>query len=235
MPGDKPSTLIQELNRLCQTNACSNPGLEVDTTGWSTFGANPPTIARDTSNQRTGSGCLSVTWATASGLFGPQFTASGLTVGTTYVFGGWVKVASGPNVAILMAGVGFGGQTGSASYAFISGQFTATATTQLCQFCTSSATTAGQQCYIDDVIVFSGGTGSLTSDRTGAYPLGNALLSATAAANVWAGTSGLDLQHALNVKAGNTAGVNMRDVNGACAQIAGASVTTEAVTHLQSL
>lgn len=46
-------------------------------------------------------------------------------------------------------------------------------------------------------------------------------LSEVGAANVWAGTSGLDLLGALNAKAGNTLPTNWRDLDGVCNQLAG--------------
>lgn len=45
-------------------------------------------------------------------------------------------------------------------------------------------------------------------------------LSAQGAANVWAGTTGLELVHALNVKAGNTL-PNFRELAGVLNQLAG--------------
>lgn len=68
----------------------------------------------------------------------------------------------------------------------------------------------------------------------GAYPaLGATLMTAQQAANVWAGTSGLDMIHALNLKAGFTDPANQfRDINKICAILAGRSDVPEATTSL---
>lgn len=52
----------------------------------------------------------------------------------------------------------------------------------------------------------------------GTYPAIQSYVSATKAANTWAGTTGLDLVGALNVKAGNTR-PNYKDLRGVCNQL----------------
>ena len=54
----------------------------------------------------------------------------------------------------------------------------------------------------------------------GTYPTLQSYVDATKAANVWAGTTGLDLVGALNVKAGNTR-PNYKDLRGVCNQLGG--------------
>ncbi len=53
-----------------------------------------------------------------------------------------------------------------------------------------------------------------------AYPTGMAWMGDSAAANLWAGTTGFDVIGALNIKAGNVQ-PNWRDLNGVCNQLAG--------------
>lgn len=65
-----------------------------------------------------------------------------------------------------------------------------------------------------------------------AYPTGMAWRGILSAANVWAGTTNLDLLGALNVKAGNTS-PNLRDLNGVCNQLAG-TVGLEAPAALKA-
>ena len=52
----------------------------------------------------------------------------------------------------------------------------------------------------------------------GTYPAIQSYVDATQAANTWAGTTGLDLVGALNVKAGNTR-PNYKDLRGVCNQL----------------
>lgn len=54
----------------------------------------------------------------------------------------------------------------------------------------------------------------------GTYPAIQSYVDAAKAANVWAGTTGLDLVGALNAKAGNTR-PNFKDLRGVCNQLAG--------------
>lgn len=54
----------------------------------------------------------------------------------------------------------------------------------------------------------------------GSYPALQTYVDDALAANIWAGTSGLDVVGALNVKAGNTQ-PNLKDLMGVCNQLAG--------------
>ena len=54
----------------------------------------------------------------------------------------------------------------------------------------------------------------------GTYPAIQSYVGAAKAANTWAGTTGLDLVGALNVKAGNSR-PNWKDLRGVCNQLGG--------------
>lgn len=54
----------------------------------------------------------------------------------------------------------------------------------------------------------------------GSYPAIQSYVDAAKAANVWAGTTGLDLVGALNAKAGNS-GSSVKDLRGVCNQLGG--------------
>jgi len=100
-----------------RTNVVTNPGFEIDVTGWSTNGT--ITRARSTTRYYTGTASLLISpIATASDFF-TSFTATGLTAGATYTASFWVYLTGAgttySNRGILVTG-STGGTTSSANY-----------------------------------------------------------------------------------------------------------------------
>lgn len=71
------------------TNEFTNPGIEVDTTGWSIHaGANTPT--RDTTQKHSGTASIKWTSTVASGETALRYTTIGVMPGHLYALSGWV-------------------------------------------------------------------------------------------------------------------------------------------------
>jgi hypothetical protein len=141
-----------DLSGFVRTNLVRNPSFEIDTTGWATNG----TIAQSTAQAFAGTHSLLVAWPTnAAHVSYVQNVPSGLTVGDVYTFSAWVYVPSGNPDVCLSTGFGAFGEPTSVKdqWTRISLTFTATAAGNSVKLTTAEASTSGQICYLDAVLL----------------------------------------------------------------------------------
>jgi len=121
-----------------RTNLCVNPNFETNTTNWS---AALGTVSRVTTTPQTGTYCLQMNGDGDSDLSAGYFRNTGLTIGTAYRAGMWVRVSTGTQALTmsLLAGIGASSST----------SFTATTTWQFIQVPTVTATGATAQISLD--------------------------------------------------------------------------------------
>jgi hypothetical protein len=157
-----------------QGNRITNSTFEVDAAGWESntlLGAyTAATWARSTVRWNSGAASLLATWPlTAVGSF-VDIPVTGLTVGNTYTASAYVYVPAGhPDPRMEVAFTANSARTSTkAAWTRLSVSFVATTTTHYVGVQVASAT-AGQQCWIDDVMV-SQGPDLLTFDSTIATP-----------------------------------------------------------------
>lgn len=138
-----------------RTNLITNPSFETNTTSWS--GTGSATIAQSATRAWVGTKSLLVTWPTAgAGSAHADITPGGLVVGDTYVLSGYVYVPSGsPDVALAAPGPAVTGTSTSTKSAWtqISLTFVATSATNVLRLTTAGASTSGQTCYLDGVML----------------------------------------------------------------------------------
>jgi hypothetical protein len=109
--GDRLYSLVHDR---AVTNLAPNPSFEVDTTGWTTFGANGG-IARSTADAYTGSACLNIT-STGGFSMGGQSTAISISSNTRYIISLYAKNnASGTEGFSLRASGDVSGNSAAAS------------------------------------------------------------------------------------------------------------------------
>jgi hypothetical protein len=140
---------------LLSPNAAS---METDVSAWTAAGSVPPTLSWDTTHPADGTHSLLITWGTGGSFPLARTPLSNLVIGRVYTAAAqvWVPVGS-PNPLLVIAGVGLGSSTGTkGALATISFTFTATAPVMSLQVWPASAPTAGQQCWVDSVIVDEG-------------------------------------------------------------------------------
>lgn len=143
-----------EVTYKVRKNLCNNPSFEVNTTGWggSSAGRTACTIARDTTFWSSGVASLKITWPTAASS-APQYAATGLKIGTTYTASAKLYIPAGsPDVfwGELFSGNVIVNQKNAwvrADYTFV-----AFNTTQYFGPAVSNST-AGQLCWVDDVMI----------------------------------------------------------------------------------
>jgi hypothetical protein len=125
-----------------------------------------PTLTWDGTHVDNGTKALLITWGTG-GSFPAQTTIDGPggLVGRTYTAQARVWVPTGtPNVLLRRAsGLGATNATKNA-FASISVTFVATASSHVLQVWPGSAPTAGQQCWVDSVMVDEGSSGGHVHD-----------------------------------------------------------------------
>lgn len=155
-----------------RTNLITNPSFETNTTGWgNAFGYTAATLSTsteqvlDVEGMATGinTRSLKVAWPTASsGQSCAVFATSGLTIGQVYSFSLYVYVPTGaPDVRIMEAfGVGssvtFTRQTSAGTndgWARLGMTFTAANTNPVLGIANNAASTVGQVCYVDAVLL----------------------------------------------------------------------------------
>jgi hypothetical protein len=151
-------------------NLATNPSLETDLANWTGGGfANPPTVTRSSAQARFGTWSALATWATASGGDLPQvqYEATGLSAGVTYTASCYAYVPTGsPGVAMFSpTGAQWGTGTLSAFDTWVRLEWTGQAAgdTLLIQFWPYGAvTTAGQEVYLDGMMIEEGSAASTT-------------------------------------------------------------------------
>lgn len=123
---------------------------------WTAGGTVPPTLTQSAVRAVSGSNSLLVTWGTGGVLPLAQFNATGLTIGVTYTFAPYVWVPTGhPNVLTAVGGgIGVGPSTAlKDQWVRLEQTFTATATSHGLQIWPATAPTAGQQVWVDAVML----------------------------------------------------------------------------------
>jgi hypothetical protein len=150
-----------------RTNLCTNPSFDTNTTGWA-GGGTAPTLAQVPSPAIGATPpplhAMRVTWPTASANASTVgYSATGLTIGHTYAFSGYIFVPAGSPrvVAADISGTmtGFAAQplpdTTGFNGAFVRIGFTAvaSATSHTVGFKNLDASTSGQVCYADAVLL----------------------------------------------------------------------------------
>lgn len=139
---------------------CTNPGIEVNTTGWESNGAfgtfAPATLARTTSKFKSGVASLQVTWPAPSGKPSiADFVTPGHIAGRRYKANCWVWVPSGmPDVRMDSIYVGAGALTSvKDTWVNITMEYIATQDTHWVGVRTQTDTVAGIGVYIDDMSI----------------------------------------------------------------------------------
>lgn len=163
-----PTQLLSGSTVAGTTNLITNPSAEIDLTGWgSTGGAGDPAIVQDTARALYGSVSVRYDWPTAgSGGGNAGVTAAGLTIGVTYTLTVWVWSPTGsPAVQIAVFFVA-SGTTSSVhdSWQRLTVTFVATATSHYVYVATTTATTAGQQVWVDGWQIEAAGSASAYCD-----------------------------------------------------------------------
>lgn len=164
---DHACHLILPLRR---TNLMPNPSFEYGTTPWAPLGTSATPAVLRTTAQAHGLGgySLRITWGTDGYLSELVGVSNGLNVfrpGSVYTFSAYVFVPTGNQAVQIVVEDGVGGpQYASAASSVtnawqrLSVTFTATAAVMVPLVQTAAASTAGQQVYIDDLMVEQSGT-----------------------------------------------------------------------------
>jgi hypothetical protein len=126
-------------------------------------------VANDTTHADVGTKALRITWPTAAATasYG-GITVSGLTIGRTYTARARVWSATGvPDIQLRVASVGAGTATSTKNaFATITITFTATAVSHLLYVSCTTSSTAGQQTWVDAVMLDEGSTlGTFTTSQ----------------------------------------------------------------------
>lgn len=130
-------------------NLITNPGAEVNATGWSGFGG--ASVSRSTTRAHAGPASFLCTWPTAAAEASTVFTTvSGLTVGKLYRYEAYVYVPTSQPRMRLKASVALSPpSTLTNQWERLSVTFRAAATTQDIEVKHADASTAGQTGYFD--------------------------------------------------------------------------------------
>lgn len=143
-----------EVTYKVRRNLCNNPSFEVNTTGWggSVAGRTASTIARDTTFWSSGVASLKITWPTASAS-ASQYAATGLKVGKTYTISAKLYIPAG-SPDIFWGELFLGNVIVNQKDTWLRAIYTFTATNTTHYFGPSvSNCTAGQLCWVDDVLI----------------------------------------------------------------------------------
>lgn len=139
-------------------NLVSNPGLEVDTTGWSGQNA---TLTRSTTTPYSGSGCGLLTQTATGGTMSALITVSGLTVGKSYSISAWVRNSVGASRGVAIWTGSYGQSVNlSASWQQIRSSIVATSTSQLVYITQTTAVVTGDAFFFDELVVSESGVES---------------------------------------------------------------------------
>lgn len=134
------------------TNLLLNPSAELDLTDWGSLGGvGDPAIARDTTRALYGSVSVRFDWITTGSPGNAGVSANGLTNGVQYTASAWVWVPTGtPDVQIGVAFVTTGDTSSvNDSWQRLDVTFTATGTSHYLFLGAASATTLGQNMWVD--------------------------------------------------------------------------------------
>lgn len=145
-------------------NLCSNPGLDVDATGWS--GQNG-TLTRSTTSPYSGAGCGLLTQTALGTTMSAIFTVSGLTIGKSYEMSAWVKNSVGSaRLVAFWTGVYGTSVSLSASWQQIKHTMVATATSHIIYITQSTATVSGDAFFFDEFVFSETGVESPAISRS---------------------------------------------------------------------
>lgn len=145
-------------------NMVTNSTLETNATGWSGYGTPTPTVARSTAQAWQGSASLLVTWGTSASAASQNalYQVTGLVVGRQYTVSAYVRVPAGkPAVKV---GIWFLAASAASSvtdaWERLSVTFTATLSSLYVNVANAAATTSGDTCYVDGIMIEEGSAAS---------------------------------------------------------------------------
>jgi hypothetical protein len=123
---------------------------------WGASGSVPPTLTNDTTHPHSGTKGMLITWGTGGSFPLAKINAFSINcvIGRTYKATAWVWVPTGsPDPLLVVPGVILGVNTSvKDNFAQLSITFTATGPVHGLQVWPATAPTAGQQCWVDDVV-----------------------------------------------------------------------------------
>lgn len=120
--GDKGDTGPSSTGVTLRNNLATNPNNEIDAAGWTSLYSN---TIRTTNNPHLGTYCVEANPDSESGDTGLRYTQSGLTIGTSYRVGLWVRASGngGSNTGLFAVSIGGGSPvvyfTPSTSWQFV--------------------------------------------------------------------------------------------------------------------
>lgn len=187
-----------------RVNLWTNPGVEVDATGFSVFGV-LCSIARDTAAYHRGTAALQVLADTGGGTIGATLSATGLTSGVPYTVSCYASSVAGTNVVgMTVTGNPVVGKTVSLDSVWkrVSVTFVSTATSHSINII-DLAGTFGDEFYLDSFLIEEGPT--LRDYFDGSFS------GCTWAGTPWASTSSGTFSYDFNVDLRDN-GVNPFDI-----------------------
>lgn len=157
---DQPIRLSYKWPSAAHRNLLSAQDASLESAGvgaWVAGGTVPPTLSNSTTRAYIGTHSLLVTWGTGGVFPSAGVTLTGLTVGRSYTVQGraWVPTGS-PHVNWVAASTVGAATTVKDSWQLVTLTFTATSTSHSVQLWPNTAATAGNQVWLDAVMVNEG-------------------------------------------------------------------------------